>query len=63
MTSVGTTRKSVTMNNEPESLIDSLHTAAIAMHEMYISLRDAGFTKDEALRIVYWVATGGPRPI
>jgi hypothetical protein len=35
-----------------------LTQGAVAMHEMYLSLRAAGFTKDEALTLIAKLANG-----
>jgi hypothetical protein len=38
----------------------SIREACIAAHEYYVSLRDAGFTVQEALYLVAATLTGGP---
>lgn len=39
-------------DNGSDNLINTISSAAVALHEMYVSLVAAGFTRDEALRIV-----------
>jgi hypothetical protein len=50
-------------NNDDDNLnntMSPLAQAAMQMHEMYTELRNAGFTRQEALYITVKMATGGP---
>ena len=44
---------------EPEDPLTLLAAVAAQMHELFVSLVNAGFDKQEALQIVIGVATGG----
>lgn len=44
------------MSNYPLSMSEG----AIAMHEFYLSLIEAGFTENQALQLVLGMATGKP---
>lgn len=48
-------------NDELASMLDisDIKAAAIQMHELYTSFREAGFTKSEALEIVIRLTSNG----
>ncbi len=47
------------MNDENELEMSPLRLAAHQLHEMYVELRNAGFTKSEALTLVGKIVAGG----
>lgn len=44
------------MNNPP--FISALAAAAAQMHELFLSLQEAGFSEEQAMRIVIATVTG-----
>lgn len=42
-----------------EDPMSDLRTAAVTAHEFYVSMQDAGFTRQEALYLTLGMMTGG----
>jgi hypothetical protein len=49
------------VNSSPPPVVD-MRTALISAHEVFLSAREAGFTRGQALYLAACILCGGPRP-
>lgn len=47
---------------EPSDPLGPLVAAAVTMHSLFVAYRDAGFTEDQALRLVAYVVASAQAP-
>ena len=50
------------MTDQPNDPISQLAAAAVGLHEMKLSLTEAGFTEGQAIYLVACAMMGGPLP-